>query len=124
MLLNIFKKLHHATRWSIAGLHYAYKSEVAFKLELLVAAVALPCAILLADDLSQLLWLMVSVLLILVVELLNTAIELIVDRIGTEQHELSMRAKDIGSAAVFLSVIIAAIVWGLMLLQHYQFYIK
>jgi diacylglycerol kinase (ATP) len=114
----ILNKLIHATRWSLAGLRYVFHHEIAFKLELFVAVILIPLAFVLADTLNQLLWLVFSIWLVLIIELINSAIETVVNRIGTEQHELSMRAKDIGSAAVFMGILFALLVWGSFLLQQ------
>lgn len=114
-------RLWHATRYSLHGLGAAYRHEVAFRQELALAGVLIPVALALAVY-SPLSWtqcalLMVSVLLVLLVELLNSAIESVVDRISDEQHALSKRAKDTGSAAVFVTLIVCALVWTLVLLD-------
>ncbi len=117
--MNIVKKLYNATKWSLAGLSYAYKNEFAFKLELFLAVILIPAAIMLADDLNQLLWLMFTLFLVLIVELVNSAIEAVVDRVGLEWHDLSGRAKDIGSAAVFVALVFTVLVWGLVLASRF-----
>jgi len=112
-------RLWHAGRYSLHGLGAAYRHETAFRQELILGAVLIPLAFALAVY-SPLSWtqcalLIASVLLILLVELLNSAIESAVDRISNEQHTLSKRAKDTGSAAVLLALVNCAAVWGLVL---------
>ena len=114
-------RLWPAARYSLHGLLAAYRHEVAFRQELLLAAVLIPVALALALY-SPLTWtqcalLIVSVLLVLLVELLNSAIESVVDRISDEQHALSKRAKDTGSAAVLVTLIVCALTWTLVLLD-------
>jgi diacylglycerol kinase (ATP) len=101
--------------WSFAGLSYAFKHELAFRLELLAAVFLLPLSFVIAQDLSQLLWLIFTIALVLIVELVNSAIEATIDRISTQQHKLSKAAKDIGSAAVFCAIALLVIVWGLII---------
>lgn len=100
-----------ATQCSILGFKAAFKHEAAFRQELGLVAILTPLAFVVADTLFGFVSLMVAMLLVLIVELLNSAIEAVVDRIGLERHELSGRAKDIGSAAVTLALVIAALVW-------------
>ncbi|PRY66865.1 diacylglycerol kinase [Vreelandella songnenensis] len=106
--------LVHSTRYSWKGLKAAFRNETAFRQEVGIAAVMLPFAWWLSNDAISWLMLVGSLFLVLIVELLNSAIENVVDRIGTEHHVLSGRAKDIGSAAVMLSLIMAALTWGLL----------
>jgi diacylglycerol kinase (ATP) len=108
----------HATRYSWQGLSAAFKHEAAFRQELALAIILTPLAIWLTTDAVELGLLIGSLLLVLVVELINSAIEAIVDRFGDEIHELSGRAKDIGSAAVFISLLNVALIWGLLLYKH------
>jgi len=110
------KRILNAARNSLDGLAAAVRHEDAFRQELLVAAVLLPVAFFIDASPVEKALLIGSLLLVLVVELLNTAIEVVVDRISSEEHPLSKRAKDIGSAAVMLSLIAAAGVWLLVLL--------
>lgn len=111
------------TRWKKAfgftclGLKAAYKNEEAFRQEVFVLLIALPLAFGLGDSNIEIVLLIGSVLLLLIVELINSAIEAVVDRFGGEIHELSGRAKDIGSAAVFLALLNAIMVWLLLLLN-------
>lgn len=105
------------TRWVKAlgftklGLKAAYKHEEAFRQEVFLLLVSTPLAIWLGDTGIEKALLISSVLLLLIVEILNSAIEAVVDRFGGEIHELSGRAKDMGSAAVFLTMTYVAIVW-------------
>ncbi|MDJ0928227.1 MAG: diacylglycerol kinase [Gammaproteobacteria bacterium] len=104
-------RLIAATGYSLSGLNAAWRSEEAFRQEAVLALIMLPGAFWLGTTLLERLLLACSVLLVLIVELLNTAIEYTVDRIGTDHHELSGRAKDMGSAAVMLSLVLAAMIW-------------
>lgn len=121
--MKIINKLSNATTWSLSGLGYAYKYELAFKMELFVASILVPTAIILANNFNELLWLLFSICLVLIVELLNSAIEAVVDRVGPEIHDLSKRAKDIGSAAVFCAILFATIVWGMFFLRLFSSHI-
>ncbi|UYG00471.1 MULTISPECIES: diacylglycerol kinase [unclassified Halomonas] len=106
--------LIHSTRYSWKGLKAAFKNEAAFRQELVICTIMLPLAWWLADTAMAWLMLVGSLFMVLIVELLNSAVENVVDRIGTEHHELSGRAKDIGSAAVMLSLIMAGLTWGVL----------
>lgn len=110
------RRLFRAGINSVNGLRGAWKSEEAVRLEVLLIAVAIPAAFWLAGDAVERALLVASVVLVLLVELLNTAIEYTVDRIGPEHHELSGMAKDIGSAAVLVSLLLAVFVWLSILL--------
>ncbi|MEO8332158.1 MAG: diacylglycerol kinase [Gallionella sp.] len=104
-----------ATGIALQGLRAAWRHEDAFRQEVLIAAIAIPAALLLpASPLGKTL-MIASILLVLIVELLNSALETAVDHTSLERHPLAKRAKDIASAAVFLSIVNAAIVWGLVL---------
>jgi len=105
------KRILNAAVYSWQGLKAAYKNEAAFRQELGLAVVLAPAGIYLGDTLLDKAILVCSLLFILIIELINSAIEAVVDRIGDEPHELSGRAKDIGSATVLLAIIMAAIVW-------------
>ncbi len=109
--------LYHATKWSIAGLKAAWKYEQAFRIEMFASLFVLPLAFLLGETHIEKVLLCASWFLVLIVELLNSAVEAAVDRIGTDHHELSGRAKDLGSAAVFMSNIIFAITWILLIFK-------
>jgi diacylglycerol kinase (ATP) len=109
------RRLLNAFRYSMRGFACAYRYEQAFRQELLAAALLVPVALLAQVGAVEKALLIASVLLVLIVELLNTAIEAAVDRISLDDHHLAGRAKDIGSAAVFLSVANAAVVWLVIL---------
>ncbi len=112
---NNLKHWWNTLGYALEGLHAAYRHEDAFRLELLAAALAIPLALWLPVGNIAKAVLVGSILLVLLVELLNSAIEATVDRISLEDHDLAKRAKDIGSAAVLLSIVNAATVWGLVL---------
>ena len=111
-----FKRLVNACFFSIAGFKATWQHEEAFRQEVLLFLVSTPLAIWLGETAIEKVLLIGSVVLVLLVELLNSAVEAVVDRVGFEHHELSGRAKDIGSAAVTLSLIWAGITWALILL--------
>jgi len=113
------KRIINAIRYSLAGFKACYRHEEAFRQETYVLIPMLPLGLWLGNDGVERALLLGSLLLVPIVELLNSAIEAIVDRVGTEHHELSGRAKDIASAAVFLSLVFAAMVWGLVLLPRF-----
>jgi diacylglycerol kinase (ATP) len=104
--------LLNATRFSLAGLRIALRHESAFRQELLAFAILLPTGAYLSSSLGQVVALLCACCFVLSVELLNSAIEAAIDRIGTEYHELSKLAKDYGSAAVMISLIMVGIVWA------------
>jgi diacylglycerol kinase (ATP) len=108
------RRLVNATRNSIAGLGEALRCEDAFRQELILAAVLLPLAFVLGSTGVERALLAGSILLVLVVELLNSAVEATVDRISFENHRLAKRAKDIGSAAVLLALVTAMLTWLLI----------
>ena len=110
------QRLINAIGYSFSGLAEAVRNEDAFRMELVVAAIALPVGLWLGPTGIAKALLVGSILLVLIVELLNSAIEAAVDRVSLENHRLAKRAKDIGSAAVMLSLVNAAAVWGLVLL--------
>lgn len=104
-----------ATGYSIQGLKSAVRNEAAFRHELFVGIFALPLAFLLGDDKFEIAFMIGAYLLVLIAELLNSSIECAIDRIGLDRHELSGRAKDQGSAAVFIAMVNCVIIWGLMI---------
>jgi len=106
-----FNRMWHAAGYSIAGLRAGWK-EAAFRLEATLSFVLLPLAFWVGRSWVEVALLAGSVLLVMMVELLNTGIETAIDRIGPEWHALSKRAKDMGSAAVFLSLVLAGGIWG------------
>lgn len=113
-----FRHLVNATRYSLKGLRAAFRDEAAFRQELSLCVILLPLAIWLGREPVEWILLIGSCLLVLIVELLNSAVENVVDRIGPEHHELSGRAKDIGSAAVMLALCTAGLTWGVLLLAR------
>ena len=110
-LLHLWK----AFDYSWQGLRNTFYDEIAFRIELAVAVIFIPAALLLFVSLIVRILLIGSVLLVLIIELLNTAIEVAVNRISTEQHTLSAKAKDEGSAAVLMASINLVVVWGIVL---------
>lgn len=111
------QRLLNATRYSLHGLVSAFRHEDAFRQEVLLAAILIPIALVLDVGGTGKALMIASVLLVLIVELLNSAIEAAVDRISFDQHRLSKRAKDIGSAAVALGLLNVAVVWLLVLMD-------
>jgi diacylglycerol kinase (ATP) len=106
------RRLIAATGDSLSGLASAWRSEEAFRLEAVLAVLLLPAALWIGSTAMECFLLVGAIVLVMIVELLNTAVEYTVDRIGTDHHHLSGGAKDLASAAVFLSVLLAAGVWG------------
>ena len=101
-----------ATGYSIKGLRSAWLNEAAFRQELVLIVLLMPLAFWVGDSLEQTLLLIAVSWLVVIVEILNSAVEAVVDRIGSEHHELSGRAKDLGSAAVFIALALNLLVWG------------
>jgi diacylglycerol kinase (ATP) len=101
--------------WSVAGLRYALRHEEAFRIELALFAVLAPLALMLGQSGLERAALVGSLMLVLIVELVNTAVESTVDRIGNERHPLSECAKDVASAAVLLALLNVPLVWALVL---------
>jgi diacylglycerol kinase (ATP) len=108
-------RIWRALFYSLAGLRAAWSEESAFRQEVALAVVLLPAAVLVPASLTQKALLVGCVMLVLVTELVNSAVECTVDRISLEDHALARRAKDIGSAAVFVALANLAIVWALVL---------
>ncbi len=104
-------RIINAAGYSWLGFKAAYKNEAAFRQELWLAIILTPVALYLGGTSLEKAILICSLLFVLVVELLNSAIESVVDRIGNEHHELSGRAKDMGSSAVFIAITITVILW-------------
>jgi diacylglycerol kinase (ATP) len=110
-----FTRIANAFHYSMAGLAAAYRNEDAFRQELRLAALLIPLALFLpASGIGKAL-MVASVLAVIVVELLNSALEATVDRISLDRHHLAKRAKDIGSAAVFVALVNTVVVWALVL---------
>jgi len=110
------ERLMNALGYSLQGMVSAFRHEEAFRQEALLAAVLIPIALAMHVEPVAKALMIASVVLVLVVELLNSAVEAAVDRVSLENHRLAKRAKDIGSAAVFLSLINVVAVWALILL--------
>lgn len=109
------RRLINALGYSREGLLAAWRNEAAFRQEILLAAIALPLAFYLGKTGVERALMIGSIVLILIVEILNSALEAVVDKASPEKHELAKRAKDMGSAAVLLSLINAAAVWACVL---------
>lgn len=112
------RRVMSAARNSLAGLAEAMRCEDAFRQELILAAILVPLAFWVGRSGTERALLVASVVLVLVVELLNSAVEATVDRISFENHRLAKRAKDIGSAAVLLALLNAACVWALVVIDR------
>lgn len=111
-------RIWHATVYSMAGLRAGWH-ETAFRQEAIASVVLIPAAFWLGSSWVEIILLAGTVVLIMIVELLNTGIETAIDRIGPEWHELSKRAKDMGSAAVLLSLLLWAGTWAMALFQRF-----
>lgn len=101
--------------FSYAGLKQAWRSEEAFRIEVAATAFLASLGLYLGDSGSEKALLLAALILVLIVELLNTGLEKVIDRISLEQHDLSKVVKDIGSAAVLLSLVLAVCIWGLVI---------
>lgn len=112
-----FKRLISAAAYSKKGFVSAYRHEAAFRQETWAAAVLTPVAIVAGNTITERAILIGALLLLLIVELLNSAIETVVDRIGDDYHELAGRAKDMGSAAVLLTILLCSLIWLTVLLR-------
>ena len=115
------KRIIKATGYSIQGLKAAWKHEAAIRQEVALLLVALPIIVLVDVTLVEKILMLSGLLILIAIELVNSAIEAIVDRVGVEHHELSGRAKDIGSAAVMVMLLLNAINWALILGNRYVF---
>jgi diacylglycerol kinase (ATP) len=113
------ERVVRATGYSLDGLRTAYRGENAFRQEVWAALVLLPTAFVLGRGWIEVALLGGSVLLVLIVELLNSAVEAAIDRVSYELHDLSKRAKDLGSAAVFVSLLLAGGIWGAALWHRF-----
>jgi diacylglycerol kinase (ATP) len=113
------KRIRKASGYSLLGFRAAWKHESAFRQETLLALVCLPLAIWLGQNAVQISLLVGVLFLVLIVELLNSSIEAVVDRIGDEPHKLSGRAKDMASSAVFLSLLLTAVVWSMIAVERF-----
>jgi diacylglycerol kinase (ATP) len=115
----LYRRLVLTIKHSMQGIDSALRTQEAFRCEMLASVILMPLAFYVANDYLQLILLIGAVLIVLIVELLNTGIEVVVDRIGLEFHELSGRAKDVGSAAVLISLILFLAVWGVIINENY-----
>lgn len=111
------RRLINAFRYSLAGLEAAYVNEDAFRQEVILAIILIPLALYLPDSGLEKAILVSTVVLVLIVELINSAIEAAIDRISLEKHHFSKRAKDIGSAAVLIALLNMVVTWILVLLK-------
>ena len=109
------RRLFRALVYSLTGLRDAVIGEAAFRLEILLLFILVPAAVWLGDDRVERALMIGTLLIVLIVELVNSAIEAVVDRFGVGFNDFSRKAKDLGSAAVFVSLILVVVVWGLML---------
>jgi diacylglycerol kinase (ATP) len=106
------RRLLDATRYSASGIRACWQNEAAFRQEVALTGVLLPLSFLVADSIEQWLLLVTPLLVLLIIELLNSAVENVVDRIGHEFNDLSGRAKDMGSAAVLLCLVLTFVSWA------------
>ena len=112
------RRLFHATRYSFSGLRACFRTEEAFRVEVLLTMMLLPFAWWLGDTATERLLLVGVLVAVLIVELLNSAVEKAVDHISTEYHPLAKQAKDMGSAAVLLSLLLCGITWITFICQN------
>jgi diacylglycerol kinase (ATP) len=116
---NIFRHIKNAVIYSWDGLKTAWDNEMAFRTEAIVIALIMPIGIWMGETPVQWALLIGSSMMVLITELLNSAVEKVVDRIGPEHHLLSKQAKDLGSAAAAMSMLTAAVVWGLIAYERF-----
>ncbi|MDP4745566.1 MAG: diacylglycerol kinase [Porticoccaceae bacterium] len=107
-----------ATIYSVDGLRACFRSEEAFRLELILSLIFGPLAFILGETAIEIAMLLLAIALVLLVELLNSAIEAVVDRVGMDYHELSKKAKDIASGAVFISLMTFLLIWAVILIDR------
>jgi len=113
-------RLYNALRYSAQGLGAAFRHEAAFRQELLLVAILAPVAIWLGRSMSEIVMLLATLVFVLVIELLNSGLEALADTITLEDHPLIGRAKDLGSAAVMLSILFGALVWLSVIASHFM----
>ncbi len=116
-----FKRAFLAARYSWQGLKDSFKYESAFRQELILLVIGTPLAIWIAENAIELILMIGSILLVLAFELVNTAVENVVDRFGEEWHTLCGRAKDAGSAAVLVALLIVGLTWGTILFKDFLY---
>ena len=114
-----FRRVVNATFFSIAGLRAAWRNEAAFRQECVLALFMTPAAFWLGQTAVERSLLIGTVWLVLIVELLNSAVEATVDRVGMDHHKLSGRAKDLGSAGVFVSLLLVLLVWSMIAFERF-----
>jgi diacylglycerol kinase (ATP) len=119
--MNFFLKIIKSVNNSVSGLRTAIKHEFSFLVEAILSIFLIPLAFLLGENITECAILIGSWLLVLIVELLNSALEAVVDRISLEKNELSARAKDLGAAAVLVAWLNFFILWGLVILKFFRF---
>lgn len=117
--LGHFARLTPAMKNSLIGLKQAFNQEMAFRQEVYLFIVLAPIALFISNGFIEFSLLIFSIVCILITELLNSAIEAVVDRVGLERHELSGLAKDLGSAAVFVAICFFIMVWGYKLVDYF-----
>jgi len=114
------KQIINAGKWSMQGLQATFKHEASFRLEFYLAVVLIPVAIYISQSAIQLLLLLSCMVFVLILEIINSAIEAVVDMVcGEKFHELAKRAKDMGSAAVFLGQMLVLMTWGTVVFINY-----
>ena len=112
-------RIYYAAGYSLSGIKQCWQHEAAFRQELMFCLLLLPLSFYVTSNLAETALLIMSLFAVLLMELVNSAIEAVVDRIGPEHHELSGRAKDIGSAAVLFSLLLVFVVWGLIIAKNW-----
>jgi diacylglycerol kinase (ATP) len=113
------RRIWNAALYSLAGFRATWKNEAAFRQEILLSLILIPAAFWYGGTAVERILLIGSCLVVLIVELLNSAIEATIDRIGEDHHKLSGRAKDMGSAAVLISLLVVVLTWGLIGYERY-----
>jgi diacylglycerol kinase (ATP) len=117
-----FTRVIEAAGYSSKGLRAAWRYESAFRQECVVGLILLPCAVMLAESWLQLAMLILVCVLVGITELMNSAVEAVVDRVGLEHHELAGRAKDIASAAVAFAIVLVPVIWTMVALDRFVGY--
>ncbi|PCI72683.1 MAG: diacylglycerol kinase [Gammaproteobacteria bacterium] len=113
------ERIIDATKYSMKGFKAVWRFEAAFRQELTLAVIGVVTAFFVARSIADFLWLILPLFIVLIAELANSAIEATVDRISSEHHELSGRAKDIGSAMVFVSLVLTVLIWTVILIGYF-----
>ena len=115
-----FKQISNAAKWSMQGLHATFKHEASFRLEFYLAIILTPIALYISQSAIQLFVLIASMVFVLILEIINSSIEAVVDMVcGEKFHELAKRAKDMGSAAVFLGQLLVIYAWSTIVYFNY-----